>query len=74
MRKSLPLILGTILLAGQAFTQQADRFAYAITDAQPQGPIWQFLRKLDLQTGQYSQVLLSGNDASFLANNLRFAM
>lgn len=69
MRKSLPLILGTILLAGQAFTQQADRFAYAITDAQPQGPIWQFLRKLDLQTGQYSQVLLSGNDASFLAND-----
>ena len=69
MRKSLPLILGTILLAGQAFTQQADRFAYAITDAQPQGPNWQFLRKLDLQTGQYSQVLLSGNDASFLAND-----
>lgn len=69
MRKSLPLILGTILLAGQAFTQQADRFVYAITDAQPQGPNWQFLRKLDLQTGQYSQVLLSGNDASFLAND-----
>lgn len=69
MRKSLPLILGTILLAGQAFTQQVDRFAYAITDAQPQGPNWQFLRKLDLQTGQYSQVLLSGNDASFLAND-----
>lgn len=69
MRKSLPLILGTILLAGQAFTQQVDRFAYAITDAQPQGPNWQFLRKLDLQTGQYSQVLLNGNDASFLAND-----
>lgn len=72
MRKSLPivfLLLGTALLTNPAEAQQTDRFAYAVTDVQPQGVNWNFLRKLNLQTGEYSQVLLSGNDASFLAND-----
>jgi len=72
MRKCLPLIslfTGTVLLTTLATAQQADRFAYAITDVQQQTANWNFLRKLNLQTGEYSNVLLSGNDASFLAYN-----
>ena len=73
MRKSLPLLslfAGTFLFTSMtANSQQADRFAYAVTDAQQMGANWSFLRKLNLQTGEYSQVLLSGNDASFLAYN-----
>ncbi|MBA2746924.1 MAG: T9SS type A sorting domain-containing protein [Flavisolibacter sp.] len=41
---------------------QNDRFAYAITDINKGGSGWNALRKLDLQTGQYSQVLLNGTD------------
>lgn len=73
MRKSLPLLslfAGTFLFTSMtANSQQSDRFAYAVTDAQQMGANWSFLRKLNLQTGEYSQVLLSGNDASFLAYN-----
>jgi hypothetical protein len=46
---------------------QGDRFAYVITDVNQQGSNWQFLRKMDLQTGQYSPVLLQGNDINYLA-------
>ena len=69
MRKSLPFVslaLGAVLLTTHSNAQQADRFAYAVTDIQ-QGPNWNFLRKLNLQTGEYSQVLLSGNDAAAMA-------
>ena len=70
MKKNLPFVsflLGTVLFASPALAQQTDRFAYAVTDANQQGPNWAFLRKLNLQTGEYSAVLLSGNDASLLA-------
>lgn len=70
MRKNLPLVsllLGTILASTLAEGQQADRFAYSVTDVNQQEASWSFLRKLNLQTGAYSDVLLSGNDASFLA-------
>lgn len=70
MRKSLPFasfFSGAILLSCLATAQQTDRFAYAVTDAQQQGSSWNFLRKLNLRTGEYSSVLLSGNDASLLA-------
>ncbi len=70
MKKSLPLLsllAGTVLLTNPVHAQQPDRFAYSMTDVAPQGSNWSFLRKLDLQTGQYSQVLLSGNDVSLLA-------
>lgn len=69
MRKSLPficLVLGTVSLVPPALAQQADRFSYAITDIQQQGSNWNYLRKINLQTGEYGQVLLSGNDVSFL--------
>jgi hypothetical protein len=72
MRKCLPffsLITGVVLLTNFATAQQADRFAYAVTDVQQGGANWNFLRKINLQNGEYSQVLLSGNDASLLAYN-----
>jgi hypothetical protein len=70
MKKKLltaPLLLATIFLTTIASGQQTDRFAYSVTDVNQQGGNWSFLRKLNLQTGTYSDVLLSGNDASFLA-------
>ena len=72
MRKCLPffsLFSGALLLTSTLTAQQADRFAYAVTDIQQGGANWSFLRKINLQNGEYSQVLLSGNDASLLAYN-----
>ena len=69
MRKSLrfsSLLLGTLFLTTLA-QSQADRFAYAITDVQKDGANWTYLRKLDLQDGQFSNVLLNGGDAQQVA-------
>jgi len=41
---------------------QNDRFAYAITDVTKDGSSWNVLRRLDLQTGEYSTILFTGND------------
>ena len=41
---------------------QNDRFAYAVTSLNKEGANWNALRRLDLQTGQYSTVLLDGTD------------
>lgn len=68
MRKNLPflsLLLGTTLLS--SVTNAQERFAYAVTDMEQQSFNWSFLRKLNLQTGEFSPVLLSGNDVNFLA-------
>jgi hypothetical protein len=68
MRKNLPfssLLLGSLFVAGLA-QSQTDRFAYAVTDVVKEGANWSFLRKLDLQTGAFSEVLLNGNDVSRL--------
>ena len=64
MRKSLPLFLLALTIASGSITAvaQNDRFAYAITDISREGSGWNVLRKLDLQTGEYSQVLLNGTD------------
>ncbi len=70
MRKCLPfvsLFSGAVLLTTLVTAQQADRFAYVVTDVQPQNGNWSFLRKLNLQTGEISPVILSGNDASLKA-------
>ena len=67
MRIALPLLsLTTTLVFGHGITQaqQTDRFAWAITDVQPGGSNWSFLRKLNLQTGEYSAVLLDGSNSS----------
>lgn len=72
MKKHLLLLTflsGTLLLTNSSFSQKADRFAFAVTDVQQQGANWSYLRKIDLQTGAYSDVLLNGTDASLLAYN-----
>lgn len=59
-------LLGSLSISflGQS---QTDRFAYAVTDVVKEGANWSFLRKMDLQTGTYSDVLLNGNDISRLS-------
>lgn len=69
MKKNLlsaSFVLGTVFIV--SFVQgQSDRFAYAVTDVNKEGANWSFLRKLDLQTRTFSDVLLNGNDATQLA-------
>ena len=60
------LLLGTVLITHLALSQ-SDRFAYAVTDVNKEGANWSFLRKVDLQTGAYSDVLLNGTDVARLA-------
>jgi hypothetical protein len=71
MRKSLPflsILAGITFITMPATAQQKDQFTYAITDINPQGGAnWAFLRKLNLQTGEYSQVILSGDNATMPA-------
>src|SRR6476620_6364161 len=65
MRRALPLtalVLGCTLLSSGIHAQN-DRFAYAITDLSKEGAGWNALRRIDLQTGISSQVLLNGIDA-----------
>lgn len=67
MRRALPLAcLSAALLFCSPINlfAQGDRFAYAITDLTKDGIGWNALRKIDLQTGQYSAVLINGTDAS----------
>jgi hypothetical protein len=66
MRRALPsafLSAALTLVATANLHAQNDRFAYAITDLTKEGTGWNALRKLDLQTGQYSDVLINGTDA-----------
>jgi hypothetical protein len=70
MRKSLLLLLllsGVVLPANIITAQSPDRFAWAITDVQTNSASWSYLRKLDLNTGQYSQVLLNGTDVNAIS-------
>lgn len=61
MRRALPLtLLSSVLVVFSVKAQ--DRFAYAITDLSKEGAGWNALRRLDLQTGEYSTVLLNGID------------
>lgn len=69
MRKNLhiPSVFLGLILATNLLQAQSDRFAYAITDINKDGANWSFLRRLDLQTATFSDVLLNGTDASKLA-------
>lgn len=63
MRKSLPsfsLLVGTILLTTLVSAQQADRFAYSMTDVQQQNGNWVYLRMLNTETGTFSGTLING--------------
>ncbi|MGZ3898403.1 MAG: hypothetical protein ACXVML_16810, partial [Flavisolibacter sp.] len=68
MRRVLPRLLSVafVLIATSSLFAQHDRFAFAITDATREGASWNTLRKLDLQTGQYSDVLLNGTAENFV--------
>jgi hypothetical protein len=66
MRKNLlsaSLLMGAITLS-MITNAQNDRFAFAITDLQATGSGWNALRKLDLKTGEFSNILLNGTDAA----------
>jgi hypothetical protein len=64
MRRALPFaVLSASFFVTSILHAQNDRFAYAITDLTKEGASWNALRKIDLQTGQYSSVLLNGSDA-----------
>ncbi|MBI5858022.1 MAG: T9SS type A sorting domain-containing protein [Sphingobacteriales bacterium] len=62
MRKCLPCsaLLATIFLASIVSAQQADRFAYAMTDVQNQNGHWVYLRILNMETGTFSGSLING--------------
>jgi hypothetical protein len=63
MRRALPFaVLSASFFVTSILHAQNDRFAYAITDLTKEGASWNALRKIDLQTGQYSNVLLNGAD------------
>jgi hypothetical protein len=65
MRRVLPATLLSAALALTTYSglhAQNDRFAYAITDLSKDGAGWNAIRRLDLQSGQYSDVLLNGSD------------
>ena len=68
MRKRVRLVY---LLSAAFFVTslyaQSDRFAFAVTDLDKNGSGWNALRKLDLQTGEYSEVLLNGLNPSLVA-------
>jgi hypothetical protein len=50
----------TLVSAAISAEAQNDRFAYAITDLTKDGTGWNALRKIDLATGEYSDVLFNG--------------
>src|SRR5687768_18618163 len=69
MKKNLPRfsILTCCIFSVLLASSQTDRFAYAITDVTKEGANWSFLRKIDLKTGNFGEVLLNGTDATQLA-------
>lgn len=61
----LPCFFSTIALSLTttiSLLAQKDRFAYAITDVGQKGSTWNTLRRLDLKTGEYSDLLFNGAD------------
>jgi hypothetical protein len=62
MKRFLPLTL--LLCCGASLVYSQDRFAYAITDVVKDGANWSSLRKLDLQTGAFGDIMLNGLDAA----------
>lgn len=69
MRRALPsaFFSAAFTLFAAANLSAQDRFAYAITDLTKDGAGWNVLRKLNLETGAYSDVLLNGTDAKLAA-------
>ena len=53
------LLIAALCLSSFA-NGQPDKFVYAVTDLDQSGSGWNALRKLNLRTGEYSEVLLNG--------------
>jgi hypothetical protein len=64
MRRDLRYALMLVLTTGfySAAKSQTDHFVYAITSVQKSGTEWIALRKLNTQTGEFSNILLNGSD------------
>jgi hypothetical protein len=61
MIKTLRTIaFSAVLFTAVSAQAQNDRFAYAITDLTKDGSGWNVVRKLDLSSGEYSNVLFNG--------------
>lgn len=60
-------LLALFALPCSIFSQNSDRFAFAVTDQKKEGIGWNVLRKLDLQTGEYTQPILLGFSADQVA-------
>src|SRR4030095_11725342 len=71
MRKDLlscAIVSGAALLVSTfTQTQAQDRFAYAITDVNQNTAGWTVLRKLNFQTGAYTDALFNGVDGKQMA-------
>jgi hypothetical protein len=52
------LIIGTLFITTRAHSQANDQFAYTVTDSVQNGVKWNFLRKIDLRTGTFSNTLV----------------
>jgi len=60
MKKKLHslLLLILIMLLTQYAHSQSDKFTYSITDSVRDGIKWNFLRRIDLRTGEFSGILM----------------
>jgi Secretion system C-terminal sorting domain len=72
MRKYLlsTVLFTTSITLSLLTSAQNDRFAFAITDLQQTGSGWNALRKLDLKTGEFGNVILNGTDATIKTYDL----
>ncbi|MFI5186762.1 MAG: T9SS type A sorting domain-containing protein [Chitinophagales bacterium] len=69
MRKNVRHFMLTLFISFllNSFIHSQDRFAFAITDVNQNTANWTVLRKLNLQTGTYSDALLNGFDPKLAA-------
>lgn len=70
MRKNILFSLftfGSIVLLTSEVRSQANRVIYAITDINKEGSNWNYLRKINLQTKSYSEILLNGANTNQVA-------
>lgn len=66
MRKhlhSITLAFGSVILFTSISQSQSSSLIYAITDIQKLGSNWNYLRKLNLQTKSYGDIMLNGANA-----------
>jgi hypothetical protein len=64
MKKNLLFFAILLFTISPVVFSQTDRFAYVITDVSREGAAWSCLRKIDLQSNTFSDILLSGTDAT----------